>query len=202
MSIRQRSSGYEASACPPRAVVIGSDHAGYDAKVALVAHMKQKYPNIAVVDVGTFLGSDGAPARADYPDIASAACTRLQQGSVDRAILLDGAGVASTIAANKFVGVRAGLLHDHFTALMGRQHNDINCACFGGRSTGIEVLKCALDIFLTEPFEGERHVPRLDKLEAIEYSQGVIGGAGSGAGASAGRAGGGAQAASPFKLPL
>ena len=149
-------------------IIIGSDHAGYALKTQIIDYLKKgaayKDRLVTIVDVGTTSESN----RVDYPDMAEAVCTKVLQIPTARGILLDGAGIASGIAANKFTGIRAAVVHDHFSISMGRKHNDCNVACLGGKTIGIEAAKEILDVFILCPFEGERHLPRLAKLEALE----------------------------------
>lgn len=151
-----------------KSIAIGSDHAGFALKKQIIAYINEKYANkIIVKDFGT----TGEDVRVDYPDVASDVCGSIVSGMFDRGILLDGAGVASGIAANKFNGIRAGVVHDHFSVSMGRKHNDVNVICLGGKTLGIEAAKEIIDVFVNCEFEGERHIPRLQKLESIERAQ-------------------------------
>ena len=168
MSIkRDRGTAYGAVAT---GVAVGSDHAGFGLKNQIIAYIKATYPALQVRDCGAY-----SEDRVDYPDIAREVCTSvLAGGAINRGIILDGAGVASGIAANKFNGIRCGVVHDHFSTSMGRKHNDVNMIALGGKTLGIEAAKEIVDVFLKCEFEGERHVPRLEKLEAIETSCDVI----------------------------
>ena len=189
----------------PSGVAIGSDHAGLELKKKIIAHLREKYPKVEVRDCGTYTED-----RVDYPDIAREVCTCVQAAApFNRGILLDGAGVASGIAANKFNGIRCGTVHDHFSTCMGRKHNDVNVISLGGKTLGIEAAKEIVDVFMTCDFEGDRHLPRLAKLEAIEDQQAGSGGSRGprserelfGAGGSRASVGARASVASPFKLP-
>lgn len=183
---------------PCKAIAFGSDHAGFSLKKQLMEYVKTAYPTITMRDFGT----DSESNRVDYPDIAGAVCGAMQSGAFDRGVLLDGAGVASGIAANKFPGIRAAVVHDHFSISMGRKHNDCNAICLGGKTLGIEAAKEIIDVFIKCEFEGDRHIPRLKKLEQIEDAslsgvdslvsqRGSVGGLGRTS----------TSAASPFKLP-
>jgi ribose 5-phosphate isomerase B len=165
-----------------RSIAFGSDHAGVGLKKLLMEHCKSAHPAIQIQDFGTY----SEEHRVDYPDIASAVCGQIQSGRFTSGVLLDGAGVASGIAANKLRGIRAAVVHDHFSVSMGRKHNDCNVICLGGKTIGIEAAKEILDVFITCKFEGERHLPRLRKLEALErHPECAVD----------------STAASPFKLP-
>jgi ribose 5-phosphate isomerase B len=183
----------------PTGVAIGSDHAGLELKNKIIAYLREAYPKVDVRDCGTFTED-----RVDYPDIAREVCTSVQAAApFNRGIILDGAGIASGIAANKFTGIRCGVVHDHFSTSMGRKHNDVNVIALGGKTLGIEAAKEIVDVFMKCDFEGDRHLPRLAKLEAIEDSQASRGGHRSERDLFGARpsAGGRASIASPFKLP-
>ena len=171
---------------PCDSIAIGSDHGGFELKKKIVDYINEKYKSkgISIRDVGTTSEEN----KADYPDICGAVCSLLQKGEVSRGILLDGAGVASGIAANKFIGIRCAVVHDHFSISMGRKHNDCNVMSLGGKSLGIEAAKEIVDVFISCEFEGDRHIPRLNKICSIE--------------SKGGRNGGDENIASPLKSPF
>ncbi len=139
-------------------VVFGSDHAGYELKRVLMELAKER--GWEVEDVGVHGG-----ATADYPDFAHAVASRIGGVSDVRGVLVCGTGIGMAMAANRHTGVRAALCHDAFTAEMARRHNDANVLCLGGRVTGPGVALQILDLFLSTPFEGGRHYPRVAKIE-------------------------------------
>jgi ribose 5-phosphate isomerase B len=197
---RDRAAAYGAA---PTGVAIGSDHAGFELKGKIIAYLKAQYPNVPVRDCGAF-----SEDRVDYPDVAKEVCQAVLANSpYNRGILLDGAGVASGIAANKFNGIRCGVVHDHFSTSMGRKHNDVNVIALGGKTLGIEAAKEIVDVFMKCEFEGERHIPRLTKLAEIEDTQGVSRGGGYRSEVlfadmnGGGRRSTNAAINSPFKLP-
>ena len=149
----------------PRRVVFGSDHAGYEMKrflIEVVAGMK-----IEAED----LGAHGTSS-VDYPDYAEAVAKRISDGTADVGVLVCGTGIGMDITANKFPGVRAALLYDDTTARCARMHNDANIAVFGGRTMTPQDAARRMRVFLEEPYEGERHNARLDKIRAIEKKNG------------------------------
>ena len=92
-------------------------------------------------------------------------------GKVERGILVCGSGVGASVAANKIVGVRAALCHDHFSARQGVEDDNINVLCFGGRTTGIAVAWDCTQNFLSARFSGaDRHRRRLAKVAEVERS--------------------------------
>ena len=198
--IRGRSGNTEYG-LPCRSIALASDHGGYALKQQLVEYVKTKYPNITVTDCGCFNGTD----RVDYPDLVSAAAKQVQDKIVDRCIIVDGVGCASAMTANKFNGVRAACCWDSVSVKMARAHSDINCLTLGGQYHGKLLAQEIVDLFIGEKFEGDRHIPRLTKVENIEVAQSMnnscSNGTASGSSALLQRSSVGA-AASPFKLPL
>ena len=151
----------DAIAEKPRRVVFGSDHAGYEMKRGLME---------VVADMGIEtedLGARGTSS-ADYPDYAEAVAERVSNGTADAGVLTCGTGIGMDITANKFPGIRAALLYDDVAARYARMHNDANIAVFGARTMAPEDAKRRIRIFFEEPYEGERHQARLDKIRKIE----------------------------------
>lgn len=142
-------------------VVIGSDHAGFDAKRRVGEALRAA--GHTVLDVGT-ANSDST----DYPDYAEKVARAVASGAAERGILICGTGIGMSIAANKVDGVRAALCTDEFTTRMSRQHNDANVFCAGARVLPIETIERLVQLFLETPFEGGRHQGRLDKIKSIE----------------------------------
>ena len=147
-------------------VAFAADHAGAAFKAELLAKLRA-----AVGDAHELidLGGDGSDPLDDYPDFSLALGLALQEGAADRGILICGAGVGASIAANKMRGVRAGLCHDTYSAHQGVEHDNMNVLTLGARVIGIEpALECSL-AFLGAVFSGQpRHQRRLDKVLAIE----------------------------------
>lgn len=138
-------------------VALACDHGGLELKNALKAYLVNA--GRKVVDLGT---NDGASV--DYPDYAAAMAAALADGRASCGVLVCGTGIGISIAANRYLHVRAALIHDAFGARLSRQHNDANVIVFGGRTTGEEVAKDCLRVFLETPFEGGRHARRVAKL--------------------------------------
>jgi ribose 5-phosphate isomerase B len=145
-------------------ITLASDHAGYGLKSFLVRHLGQAGHEV------TDLGTD-SEAPVDYPPFCAAAARAVVGGDADVGIVLGGSGQGEAIAANKVHGARAALCHDELTARLARQHNDANILSLGGRLVTETVATAILEAFLTTPFEGGRHVPRLEQLRAIEEAE-------------------------------
>jgi len=148
-------------------IYIGADHGGYDLKNVIVKHLQSQ--GKSVVDLGVHSNE-----RVDYPDYAQKVAEKVlvppATPDIPRnvGIALCGTGIGISIAANKFPGIRAGLCHDHYTAVLTRRHNDANVLALGGRTTGPEVAKEIVDAFLSTPFDGGHHAQRLEKIHALE----------------------------------
>lgn len=147
-------------------IIIGSDHAAFDAKNQLKKYLEKK--GYEVEDAGTY-----TPESCDYPLIAHALCERIRSGEFERGILLCGTGIGMSIAANKHDGIRAALCHNELTARLTREHNNANVLCVGARVVGLELIYAIADTFLcTDALSTERHIRRQGQLEALEKGTG------------------------------
>ncbi|WBO60020.1 MULTISPECIES: ribose 5-phosphate isomerase B [unclassified Acidocella] len=144
-------------------VALGADHGGVTLKNRLAAVLIEA--GHEVQDYGT----DG-PASVDYPDFAQAVCGAVTEKRADFGILVCGTGIGMSIAANRYAGIRCGLVHDVTTARLTRAHNDANVLALGARIIGEEVALDILGAFLSTPYEGGRHQRRLDKLNQTTES--------------------------------
>ncbi|MBC8479740.1 MAG: RpiB/LacA/LacB family sugar-phosphate isomerase, partial [FCB group bacterium] len=121
-------------------IAIGSDHGGYPMKSELIEYITAKgYP---VQDCGTF-----STDAADYPEFAHKVAAKISSGEAERGIVIDGAGIGSCMAANKFPGVRAAMCYDLSTASNAREHNDANVLSLGAGLIGSSLAKKIVDIF-------------------------------------------------------
>jgi ribose 5-phosphate isomerase B len=142
-------------------IAIGSDHAGFGLKEDVLGLLKSL--NIAVVDCGT-----NTTESVDYPDFGAKVAELVSSGEVERGILICGTGLGMSMVANKYPKVRAALCNDLFSAKMSRMHNDANVLVLGGRVIGKDLASEIVKVWLTTPFEGERHLKRLNKIKNIE----------------------------------
>jgi ribose 5-phosphate isomerase B len=105
----------------------------------------------------------------DYPDMVIPLARAVAAGKVTRGLAICGSGVGASVCANKVAGVRAGLVHDHFSAQQGVQDDNMNVICMGGRTVGPAVAWDLVQAFLACEFSGaERHVRRLAKVASLE----------------------------------
>jgi ribose 5-phosphate isomerase B len=145
----------------PGVVVVAADHGGFELKNLLASHLRDwGYP---VLDLGTN-GSESV----DYPDFALAAAEAVSSGKAWRAIVVDSAGIGSSIAANKVPGVRAALCYDRATARNSREHNDANVLTLGAKLISPEMAREIAAVWLKTEFAGGRHMKRVEKIKAIE----------------------------------
>jgi ribose 5-phosphate isomerase B len=143
-------------------VAFGCDHAGFPLKARLVGEIRRLGHN--VVDCGAM---DDSPS--DYPDLARAVGEAVLSGAAERGVLVCGSGVGAAVAANKLVGIRAGLCHDTYSAHQSVEHDDVNVLCLGSRIVGEELALELARTFLAARFNGEqRHVRRLKMIEQLE----------------------------------
>ncbi len=145
-------------------ITIGSDHAGYELKLKVIAHLKER--GIEAIDVGTH-----STDSCDYPDFAAAVCKNIQGGVTELGILVCGTGIGMSMAANKHKGIRAAACSDTFSARFTRMHNDANVLCFGERVVGMGLACELVDAFLDAEFEGGKHARRVEMITAIEDAQ-------------------------------
>ena len=144
-------------------LVIGSDHAGWALKGAVVDHI-QKLGH-EVVDVGSH---DDRPV--DFPDIARAVAAKIVSGEVERGIMVCGTGVGASIAANKMKGIRAAVCHDVHSAHQSVEHDDVNVMCIGAQIVGPWLAADLVTAYLQARFESEDadFRRRVEKLHAMD----------------------------------
>jgi len=137
---------------------LASDHAGYQLKEEIKAHLKEK--GLEFEDLGT-----NSEESVDYPDYGFKIGEKVASNPTNQGIAVCGTGMGICMAANKIKGIRAAMVYSYETALMARQHNNANIVCFGGRTQKIEDVAQWVDAWLNEkPDPAERHHQRADKL--------------------------------------
>jgi len=143
---------------------IAADHGGFSLKVELGAALRRNG-----YDVKDF-GADRLNPGDDYPDFVVPLARAVAAGEVERGVALCGSGVGASIAANKIPGVRAGLIHDVFSARQGVEDDDMNVFCLGGKVIGSALALELIETFLAARFSGApRHRRRLAKVQALEH---------------------------------
>ncbi len=148
-------------------IVLGSDHAGFEMKTLLAHFLRDRGEK--VLDVGTY-SSDPV----DYPDYAAAVGKAVVEGRAERGVLICGSGVGASVAANKVLGIRAGLCHDTYSAHQGVEHDDMNILVLGARVIGPQLAQELVAAYLHAEFtHEERHVRRVGKIKALEARAGL-----------------------------
>jgi ribose 5-phosphate isomerase B len=104
----------------------------------------------------------------DYPDVAAAVCRKVVSGDCERGIMLDGAGIGSSMACNKVRGIRAALCYDLRTVVNSREHNNANVMTLGGPLHDAGQLCEMVRVWLQTRFPGGRHLARVNKIMALE----------------------------------
>ena len=145
-------------------VAIGCDHAGFVLKQAVLDFFSPE-KGFDVLDCGTF-----SEDRVDYPDIAIKVAQAVSLGDVECGVLLCGTGIGMAITANKICGVRSAPCNDIESAKMAKAHNNLNLITLGGRVIKPEQVAAILDVWLSTPFEGGRHLQRINKIALAERS--------------------------------
>lgn len=142
-------------------IAIASDHAGYSEK----EEVKRLLAGLGheVLDCGAESGES-----VDYPEYAAKAAQKVSGGECETAVMLCGTGIGMAMTANKFRGVRAAVCYSEFSTEMARRHNNANVLCLGARSLSMDQIRRYVDIFLKTPFEGGRHLRRINKIHDYE----------------------------------
>ena len=140
-------------------IAIGSDHAGFKYKEAIIAALLADGHTMR--DFGTY-----SDASCDYPDWIRPTAEAVARGEFQRGIVLGGSGNGEAIVANKVKGVRCGLCWNEQVAIWNRSHNDGNVLSMGERTVTLEEALKIVRVWLETPFEGGRHLPRVQKIES------------------------------------
>ena len=165
--IRESGDGDQASLVPRadiKTVAVGGDHTSVSLKAAIVAHLRGR--GLAVHDLGT-----NTIEPVDYPDTAGAVALHVARGEADAGIAIDGAGLGSTIAANKVDGVRAAMCADRTLARYAREHNGANVLALGSTLLTTSDALDIVDTFLGTPMREPRYIRRLAKVRELELRQ-------------------------------
>ena len=137
-------------------IAIGSDHGGYELKLEVIKHLKDR--GFEVKDYGC-----DSTASCDYPLYAKAVSKAVVSGECELGILICGTGIGMSMAANKVEGIRAALCSDCLSAHATKEHNNANVLCMGARTIGPGLALMIVDEFVDTPFsEDERHIRRIN----------------------------------------
>jgi ribose 5-phosphate isomerase B len=144
-----------------RTVALAGDHTSLALKSALLQHFRGR--GLAAHDLGTTTTDP-----VDYPDTAAAAAVQVARGEADAAVVIDGAGLGSCIAANKVAGARAAMCTNETLARYARQHNGANVLALGSTVVSVAEAVAIADVFLGTPMQEARYIRRLAKIRALE----------------------------------
>jgi len=165
ISVVREGSAPDASDLAPaatiRTVAIAGDHTSLALKAAIVQHLRSK--GVSAHDLGTLTADP-----VDYPDTAASAAVAVARGEADAAIVIDGAGLGSTIAANKVPGARAAMCLNETLARYARQHNGANVLALGATLVNTAQALSIVDTFLDTPMREARYIRRLAKIRDLE----------------------------------
>ncbi|MGF1532521.1 MAG: ribose 5-phosphate isomerase B [Bernardetiaceae bacterium] len=139
-------------------LIIGSDHAGYAYKQALIDELSKRYQ---ITDVGP-----ASEESVDYPDFAHPVAQGVAEGNFGLGILICGSGNGVSMTANKYTNIRAALCWQPELATLARQHNAANVLCLPARFVSVAEAKAITEAFLAADFEGGRHERRVKKIPA------------------------------------
>lgn len=143
---------------PVKKIAIASDHAGYRYKRRIIEYLSKE--GYQVEDFGT-----DSTESVDYPDFIFPAAKAVAEGEYDRGIVIGGSGNGEAISANRVKGVRCAVCWNEKSARLGRMHNNANMISIGERMVSMHDVYEIIDIWLKTPFEGGRHIARIEKLD-------------------------------------
>lgn len=143
------------------AIAVGADHGGFRLKERIAFRLREQ--GHQVVDCGT----DSAES-VDYPDFALAVAEKVASGECRWGIVVDGAGIGSSMVANKVPGVRAALCYDVSSARNSREHNHANVLTLGAGLIGESLAVQIVEAWLATPWGEGRHARRVDKIDGID----------------------------------
>ncbi|MCP4291038.1 MAG: deoxyribose-phosphate aldolase [bacterium] len=135
-------------------IAIGADHGGFELKKTLISHLESQGKK--VLDLGT-----NSTNAVDYPKYARLVAEAVASGKADRGVMIDGAGIGSSMVANKVPGVRAAMAYDLSSARNGREHNDANLLTLGAGLIGGNLAAQIVDVFLNTDCTEPRHQRRV-----------------------------------------
>jgi ribose 5-phosphate isomerase B len=142
-------------------VAVAGDHTSLALKAAVLGHLRGR--GVAAEDLGTH-----TTAMVDYPNTAALAARQVSSGDADAAIVIDGSGIGSSIAANKLAGVRAAMCPTPKLARYGREHNGINVLGLGSSTLSQDEALAIVDAFLDTPMREPRYIRRLALISELE----------------------------------
>ena len=142
-------------------IAIDCDDGADELKKMIYNYLKSKGHDI--VDLNFSEGKD-----VSYPDIGYNLALKIKNGEYERGILICGTGLGMAIIANKVEGVYAGVCHDVYSAERLSKSNNAQILTMGARVIGPESAKMIVDAWLRSEFEGNKSLPKIEKLHMLE----------------------------------
>lgn len=143
-------------------VSVASDHAGFELKQKVIAHLKEM--GMEVIEGGA-VTSD---MPYNYVDAGIKVAEDVVSGRAERGVAICGTGIGISVTVNKYKGIRCAPCTNEYMARMSRQHNDANVIALGARVVGQAVALGIVDAFFAEDFAGERHAERVNNIKELE----------------------------------
>ena len=143
-----------------KTMAIGNDHAGLELKLTIIKYLEEQ--GWKCIDCGCHTTEPAA-----YPEIGVIVCETVTSGQADMGILICGSGIGMSMVANKLAGIRAAMCSEPLSAHYTRLHNDANVLCMGARMIGSAIALEIVKQFITTEFEGGRHIPRVESINAL-----------------------------------
>ncbi len=137
---------------------LASDHAGFALKEQLARYLLGK--GYAVKDFGAY-----SAERSDYPDYAHPLAEAIVSGECRFGVTICWTGNGINMVMNRHKGVRSAICLNQEMARLARNHNDANNCSIAAKYVAPEEAERILDVFLSENFEGGRHLTRVQKIE-------------------------------------
>jgi ribose 5-phosphate isomerase B len=144
-------------------VGLATDHGGFALKEEMLTRLRAAGHEVI------HFGAHALESGDDYPDFVIPLARAVAAGEVERGVAICGSGVGASVCANKVAGIRAALIHDHFSARQGVEDDHLNVICMGGRTVGPAVAWDLVETFLAATFsKADRHLRRLGKVASLE----------------------------------
>jgi ribose 5-phosphate isomerase B len=138
-------------------IAVACDHAGFDLKNVVAEYLTSK--GFEIKDFGCYSNES-----CDYADFAHPLACAIENGEVERGIVFCGSGNGINMTVNKHQGIRSAICWNRELASLARHHNDANICSIPARFISDEDAIEVIDTFLKEPFDGGRHLNRINKI--------------------------------------
>jgi len=145
-----------------KTIALGADHRGFALKQTIKSELTKL--GFTMLDAGT-----GSPETCDFPDFAATVARKVASNEAFCGIVIDSAGIGSSIVANKVNGIRAAVCWDETTATQVRLHNDANVICLGADNLApAKALAMIVKFLNTQYAPNARYDRRIAKIHELE----------------------------------